>query len=442
MTVADTAKPNLAVRRLDWLGRLVSAAAVLLVFAALTLSDADSADARPVIAMADPSVRPVVPATTLVLVNRNDPESVRLGTVYAGRRGIPLGNVVEVALERRPRVARGAFRPVLETIRATPAFGGARAVAIAWSMPYAVEAQSITSAVTEGLAPLTWTGVCITTMPNPLHARPPGIDWPRPLAMLLIGGPATADSLALAERAGAGDGADWPGTVYLVSTADKARSLPREPAFAAAERRSGPRIRIERPQDGAELRDRDDVLGYQVGLARFQSLGSLRFRTGAYADSLTSFGGRLFEANDQTPVTAFLAAGATASFGTVTEPCNFPQKFPDPEILLDRYLGGDTIVEAYWKSVAWATEGLFAGEPLARPFQPLKAEAAGGELRLSTTRQSRPGRYAVYRVETGNAVPTGVEIAVPAGAALGTVVATIPDPGSGAILGVVAIEAR
>ncbi|HMM72469.1 MAG TPA: hypothetical protein PKC22_09660, partial [Rhodocyclaceae bacterium] len=31
-------------------------------------------------------------------------------------------------------------------------------------------------------------------------------------------------------------------------------------------------------------------------------------------------------------------------------------------------LDGASLIEAYWKSVAWPGEGLFVGEPLARPF--------------------------------------------------------------------------
>ena len=67
-------------------------------------------------------------------------------------------------------------------------------------------------------------------------------------------------------------------------------------------------------------------------------------------------------------VLRWLAAGATGSYGAVVEPCNFPQKFPNPEVLIRRYLDGDTLIEAYWKSVAWPGQGLFVGEPLARPF--------------------------------------------------------------------------
>ena len=64
----------------------------------------------------------------------------------------------------------------------------------------------------------------------------------------------------------------------------------------------------------------------------------------------------------------WLEAGSTGSYGTVIEPCNFPQKFPDPEVLMRRYLAGESLIEAYWKSVRWPGQGIFIGEPLARPY--------------------------------------------------------------------------
>jgi hypothetical protein len=62
-------------------------------------------------------------------------------------------------------------------------------------------------------------------------------------------------------------------------------------------------------------------------------------------------------------------AGATGSYGTVTEPCNFPGKFPNPAIVMQSYLGGSTLIEAYWKSVSMPGQGIFIGEPLAAPFK-------------------------------------------------------------------------
>lgn len=106
---------------------------------------------------------------------------------------------------------------------------------------------------------------------------------------------------------------------------------------------------------------------YQTGLARVGKLETLRFLPGALADHLTSYGGDLLGSGQMSSL-RWLEAGATASYGTVSEPCNHWQKFPHPQILLQHYLSGATAIEAYWRSVAWPAQGLFIGEPLARPY--------------------------------------------------------------------------
>jgi uncharacterized protein (TIGR03790 family) len=99
-----------------------------------------------------------------------------------------------------------------------------------------------------------------------------------------------------------------------------------------------------------------------------QQQETLRFADGALADHLTSAGGRFDGRGPQMPATEWIAAGATASYGTVSEPCNHLQKFPHPQVLLMNYLQGATAIEAYWRSVAWPQQGAFIGEPLAAPF--------------------------------------------------------------------------
>jgi uncharacterized protein (TIGR03790 family) len=89
---------------------------------------------------------------------------------------------------------------------------------------------------------------------------------------------------------------------------------------------------------------------------------------GGLGDHLTSTGGDLFGNHGQSTVLAWLDAGATASHGAVSEPCNHLQKFPHPQVLLGHYMQGATAIEAYWKSVAWPQQSLFVGEPLAAPF--------------------------------------------------------------------------
>jgi hypothetical protein len=52
----------------------------------------------------------------------------------------------------------------------------------------------------------------------------------------------------------------------------------------------------------------------------------------------------------------------------VVEPGAPTLKMSDVSVLIPRYLEGETVIEAYWKSVKYPGEGLFAGEPLARPW--------------------------------------------------------------------------
>jgi hypothetical protein len=46
------------------------------------------------------------------------------------------------------------------------------------------------------------------------------------------------------------------------------------------------------------------------------------------------------------------------------------------------YASGASAIEAYWKSVAWPGEGVFVGEPLARPFAPKLQEIRPGQFEL------------------------------------------------------------
>jgi hypothetical protein len=124
---------------------------------------------------------------------------------------------------------------------------------------------------------------------------------------------------------------------------------------------------------------------------------------GAMADHLTSVGGRLTETAQMSSV-RWLEAGATASYGTVVEPCNILSKFPHPAVAMWHYLEGDTILEAYWKSVARPGEGVFIGEPLAAPFAPQIIERGGQvTVKLFSPRshmlslQSAPSAIGPYR---------------------------------------------
>ncbi|HEY7436297.1 MAG TPA: hypothetical protein VIE41_14250 [Methylomirabilota bacterium] len=48
---------------------------------------------------------------------------------------------------------------------------------------------------------------------------------------------------------------------------------------------------------------------------------------------------------------------------------NTAEKFPQPALAITRYARGETVLEAYRKSVAMRGQGVFVGEPLAAPFR-------------------------------------------------------------------------
>jgi len=119
-----------------------------------------------------------------------------------------------------------------------------------------------------------------------------------------------------------------------------------------------------------------DVIAYFTGLTIVPDITRNHYRPGAVADHLTSYGGMLTGPSGtsadgglgQMSALRWLEAGATGSYGTVVEPCNITAKFPDPGLLLSYYRRGDTLIESYWRSVAMPDQGVFIGEPLARPW--------------------------------------------------------------------------
>jgi uncharacterized protein (TIGR03790 family) len=309
--------------------------------------------------------RSIGSATLAVVVNEADGDSVALGEYYVRRRQIPAANLVRIRFEPgRPIMPVAEFRALRkEVLRETPA--GVQAYALAWVQPYRVGCMSVTTAFAAGFDKKYCGEKCALTARRPYYdsdvALPQDELSLRPtmaLAALTL-----ADGRALVDRGIAADGTAPPGTAYLV------RTLAEE---------LGSRLDVRYLETDA-LRDRDDVLFYFTGAAKVDGLDSNRFRPGAIGDHLTSGGGKLV-GGKQMSALRWLEAGATASFGTVVEPCSIPEKFPEPAVVMRRYLAGETLIEAYWKSVQMPGQGIFIGEPLARPYGPgAGAKTSGGE---------------------------------------------------------------
>lgn len=308
---------------------------------------------------------PALDANTLGLViNETDEQSVAVGEYFAGRRRIPASNIVRVVFPKNAVMSPGDFvRVDAEVRRRMPP--GVQALALSWTMPFRIGCMSATAAFAQGYDPAYCASGCRTT---PLsryfdsESRRPFDDFGLRPAMLLAG-----SSVRRARRtidAGvAADRSALAGTAYLMRTTDAARNV-RAAGFPATLRLARGDFRVAL-RDANELRDVHDVLFYFTGLQRVAGLDSLNFRPGAIADHMTSSGGVLIDSAQMSSL-AWLDAGATASYGTVVEPCAFPQKFPQPAIVMRRYLEGETLIESYWKSVAMPSQGVFIGEPLAR----------------------------------------------------------------------------
>ena len=320
-----------------------------------------------------------------LVINSADPYSVRVGEYYIAARGLQPEQVLRLPLPLRATLTPiefAAFQAALVEAFGSPREARVQALALAWRAPYAVGCLSIGGALALGLDALDCAHTCARSAPSPYFnsasARPARELGPWP-SMLLAA--ADADSaLALIDRGVAADHSlGWRGApqvdALFLSSGDRARNG-RAALYPPAGQIGPLGVRVQRAAVGdvlpasasAPALPVERVLLAQVGLARLPPLAPLGFVPGALADHLTSYGGRLDDPRGQSSALAWIEAGATASHGTVSEPCAHAEKFPHPQLLLLHYLQGQTAIEAYWKSVAWPAQSLFIGEPLAAPF--------------------------------------------------------------------------
>ncbi|SFV14601.1 TIGR03790 family protein [Pseudoduganella namucuonensis] len=315
------------------------------------------------------------PAQLAVIVNDDDPNSVAVAAHYREARGIPSANMVHVRIPGRPRKLSAAQFATLKADIDRQLGPDIQAVAMLWTAPYAVECNAITAAYTLGFDASLCAKTCgpgkISSYFNAAGAKPYTERGMR-LAMLLPTDSVEQARDLIARGVASGFRAPAAGAYYL-ATGETARNS-RAPYFPRAGAVPQRRLTIH-VRRAETLEDARDIMVYQTGKASVDKLETLGFLPGALADHLTSFGGDLYGTAQMSSL-RWLEAGATASYGTVSEPCNYWQKFPHPTVLLSQYLRGATAIEAYWKSVAWPGQGLFIGEPLAAPYRAAPYRAA------------------------------------------------------------------
>ena len=132
-------------------------------------------------------------------------------------------------------------------------------------------------------------------------------------------------------------------------------------------RRAGSEPRVEvRIEHAPALRDVDRCCCL-TGAVRVEGLETIGWVPGGVGDHLTSFGGALTGRGGQMPATAWIASGATASYGTVSEPCAPCRSSRIRKVLLLQYVQGSSVIEAYWKSVAWPQRASSSASRWPRP---------------------------------------------------------------------------
>jgi len=301
-----------------------------------------------------------------VVYDTGSPASVRIAAYYAARRAVPAANLIGISVPEQPVLGRADLAR-LRGVLLDRLPSSVQSLLLVWSEPYAVECMSITTGFAAGYQPGFCEPGCARTTGNPLYDTQDWlpadtIGW---LPSMLLPSDDEALARAVIDRGVAADASRPPGIAYLVRTQDGSRNV-RAAAYADVQVLVGSRVRVlekTTPIRGAL----PDAIAYFTGAERVAELQQINFRPGAAADHLTSTGGALLS-TPQMSALEWLRQGATGSYGTVTEPCNHPGKFPSPSVFLDHYLHGDSLLEAYWKSVAMPGQGLFIGEPLARPF--------------------------------------------------------------------------
>jgi uncharacterized protein (TIGR03790 family) len=325
----------------------------------------------------------------IVVENPYSTNSVQLGNDYCERRGVPPQNVLRLtnwtggSINWSPTDCQNDLvNPLLAMLANRGLAHQAQFVLLSMDIPYRVtdgaNENSTTAVLFYGFktngAPVE--GIASCSLPDDssnsyaYSEQPFSLDTPNTaptnsfLAMML-----TDTSLAAAQntlaRGVAADSTYPTQTVYLVKTDDWARNV-RFVEFdnAVFENRVLGNDALQRIN--TDSTDFTNLFGLQEGLAQY-SLETNTFVPGGLGDTLTSFAGCILDPTSQTTALAYLEAGASGSYGTIVEPCNYTQKFPDPVDFFYQ-TRGFSLAEAYYQSLLNPFQGLFVGEPLAAPF--------------------------------------------------------------------------
>jgi uncharacterized protein (TIGR03790 family) len=326
----------------------------------------------------------------VIVVNQASSNSVQLGNYYREQREIPPQNLVRInwtggnAVWTRSQFESALVMPLQSALVTRGLTNQIDFVVLSMDIPYRVTEtnglNSTTAALFYGFK---------TNDPAPNLSVPDSCSLPPASTSAYAGSEdlfrnvapgtnpgtylvtmMTASNLDLAKQLvnqGTFSDATFPTqTVWLAKSSDVFRNI-RYQTFdnAIFNARLRDNYSLARTNSDSPL-GQTNLLGYENGLYQFSILSNV-FVPGAMADSLTSYGGIIFEPIDHTTLLSFLQAGASGAYGTVVEPCNYLEKFPDPQNYFYQ-ARGFSLAECYYQSLTNPYQGLIVGEPLAAPF--------------------------------------------------------------------------
>ena len=337
---------------------------------------------------------------TVVVVNQASSNSCQLANYFCVSRQVPPQNVLYLNWTNgntswsSDDFQTNLLSPLLNLLQGGGLSNQVEYVVLSMDIPFQTvlsnTVNSTTAALFYGLKPdggTNWAGLTNSYAASELpfsQAHPASAPGHSFLCAML-----TSDSLSNAEhlvdQGVSSDGSFPTGTVLLEKTSDTARNL-RYTFFdnAIFNNRLRPCCWLIRTNSDAPPLQ-TNIMGYETGLATYSAAPDT-FAPGAVADSMTSFGGVIFGQTGQTSLLAFINAGAAGSYGTVSEPQDDPQKFPNPQVYF--YISrGFNLAEAYWQSVNNPYLGLVVAEPLAAPY----AQTAAGNWLISSNAEYAAG---------------------------------------------------
>jgi uncharacterized protein (TIGR03790 family) len=372
--------------------RLFTNCFFLLIFFSLKLM----ASVGPVIELPKVGLKPSELAVIYIEGNK---KSEAIAYYYQQHRKVPFENIIGISIDANKTIIGPGEFAVQKKLLDAQLSDNVQALALAWEKPYQVGCMSVTAAFTFGYNVAYCATSCKKTRTSPYYnsiSVAPYRDFEmRPTMM--IAAETLDDATQLIDRGIAADDTQPLGRAFLLTTSDKTRSV--RNVFFDEVRKNFKDTYDLHILNSEGIKNHSDILFYFTGTTFVPYLDTLSFLPGAMADHLTSAGGQLTDSNQMSAM-RWLEAGATGSYGSAIEPCNFVQKFPNPLLAMWHYGFGATMLEAYWKSVHMPGQGNFIGEPLASPFNGYRLLRKADRIEVHSP-IFRQGRYRITANEDG-----------------------------------------